>query len=208
MEKQKKDNKEETPEEVLQTIEKQHNIVKSQAVKVKNLKYQYKKLFKLKRMLRSFKQPVMYFERRSGKVEFYEKATMGIFEFKHTDGENRFIILTPNKQKEFGFGEHRYKGYYCHEDFPLPLPEDPLITTEQMNIIVDKSLNDIKEWKAKEIKAKSGFWKIIFIGMAGLIGLYIVYRIVVPNNPPTAQEVQTIAEIPIQLLNVTPTIIG
>lgn len=165
------------------TIEKHQETRQSQATRIKNLFTKHKKWLKTTYECAEFEEPIMFLERRNGEVQWYEKATAGLFSFDHSDGSKRFLVLVPNKQKKFGFGNKRFRGYYCHEDYPLPLPQDPYLTTEQLNIIVEKSLNDINKWKATEYKAKGEMWKKIGIGIALVIGALALYAILAPKNP-------------------------
>jgi hypothetical protein len=94
----------------------------------------------------------------------------------------------------FEYGKNQFKGFVCHEDFPMPLPEDPVLTTEMMGIVIEKTLNDMKKWKTEEWKAKTNFyWKVI-IGIAILAGMYILYKMLIEKQPPTGQEVTTITD--------------
>ena len=123
----------------------------------------------------------MFFERRDGTVEFYEGVTAGIFNYKHTDGGDRFIIIAPNKIKKFGFGKKQFRGYFTHEDYPLPLPQDPFMTSEQLNTLVQNSMNDYNKWKAKELQAKGIMWRQIAIGIAIIIGALILGQMFAPG---------------------------
>jgi hypothetical protein len=176
-------------QEIKEKIIRNKEFMTSNAERINNLMLKQKKFLRIQQSIVPFKEPVMFFERRSGDVEFYENVTVGNFEFKHSDGTRRFLLLTPSKQKRFGYGKWKFKGYFCHEDFPLPLPQDPLITTEQMNIFAEKSMNDIKEWQTKAIKAKTDMiWKIA-LGIALVIGAYALYNVLSPKAPPV-QEIQ------------------
>lgn len=178
-----------TKEEILQVIEKSKETRKSRAKKVKNLFLKHQKWRGTYYNTTKFKSPCVFLERRSGEVEFYEDATSGLMEYEHSDGTKRFIVLVPSMQKKFGFADRSFKGYQCHEDSPLPLGTDPTITTEQVNIIIDKSLNDIKEWKAKEVREYSNL--VWTIGIAVAIILVAVAFVVVlwPENTPQQAQV-------------------
>lgn len=181
-------------QEIITTINKQDELRKSQAKRIKNIITKHKAWKGARYNTTNFQEPVMFLERRSGEVEFYENATMGLFEYEHSDGEKRFLILTPSKLKKHGYADRAFKGYWCHEDHPLPLPEEPLITTEQVNIIVDKSLNDIKEWKAKEVQAWSNLTWTILIGIAIVIVAVALLVMLWPEKVPetTKTVIQTI----------------
>lgn len=172
-----------TEQQIITKLEKETIRRKSRAQRIDQLFLKYKKWFKETYETKDFKSPVMFFEKRSGEVEFYENVTTGLFEYKHSDGTTRFIIIIPSKQKKFGFANKTFKGYWCHEDYPLPLPEDPFLTVEQLNIAVEKALADVKEWKAKELKAKGDWWWKIGAGIALVIAAYTLFRLLVPQAP-------------------------
>ena len=66
-----------------------------------------------------FDEPIMIFIRRTGKAEWKERVTLGQFDFTHSNGEKRYIIIDRN-QIEFKVGDKKFKGYICHEDHPFP----------------------------------------------------------------------------------------
>jgi hypothetical protein len=170
-------------------------LAESKAKKRKIIFKKYKKLFRSYFETANFEEPVMILMRRTGKAEFFEKATAGEFKFTHSDGEERNIILTPRFMQTFEYGKNQFKGFVCHEDFPMPLPEDPVLTTEMMGIIIEKTLNDMKKWKTEEWKAKTNFyWKVI-IGIAILAGMYILYKMLIEKQPVTPQEVSNATDI-------------
>jgi len=205
---EKTEDKEElTSKMVYQVINKDTEERKSRGQRILNLFNKHKKWLKAYYSVVPFKEPIMFFERRSGEVEFHEDATAGVFEFTHSDKSKRFIILTPQKQKKFGFGNRMYRGYFCHEDYPLPLPQDPFLTSEQVNVIVDKSLNDMKMWKAKEIKASAEYWKAIGLAVAGIILAMAIYRMFAPSAPSPPSVVQSVKDTAINTLNMSKTIL-
>lgn len=166
----------------------------SQAARIKNLFTKHKEWFSRTYKTAPFEEPVLFFERRSGDVEFYEKATQGIFTYTHSDGSIRFVVLVPKFKKKFGFANKSFTGYYCHEDHPLPFPQDPYMTAEQMNILVEKSLNDIQKLKAQEISAKSDFFWKICLGIALIIGVIFIGYTIMPHHPdPVIQVVAPLA---------------
>lgn len=194
-------NKEEKPPEPIRTITKQEK--KSDAKKIKELMRKRKKFLKSYYDVAPFKEPVMFFERRSGETEFYEEVTAGMFEYEHSDGSKRFIIVNPNSQKKFGFGERKFRGYWAHEDYPITGHPDPLLTSEQVNMIVEKSLADMKKWKAQEVKAKGDLIWTIAIAIAVVIGAFALYKLLVPSSPEPERII-----IETALANVTPAIVG
>lgn len=180
---------------------------KSQAKKINELLKKQKGIIKEKINTTNFKSPVMFFERRSGEIEFYENVTKGMFEFKHSDGENRFIIINTNDKKKFGFADKTFHGYFAHEDYPITGKPDPLVTTEQINIIVEKSLTDIKEWQTKATRANTELIKTIAWGVIGIIIAIVIYKMMVPQATTTPTIITTTKDTTVQLVNTTRTIL-
>lgn len=176
-------------------INKPEDIKDTEAKRVKNLFKKYKKILGSEIKRCEFKEPVLFFIRQNNEVEFYEKVTAGLFNFKHSDGNDRYIIIHPKYQMKFGVGKFKYRGYICHENHPYPIPEEPLMSSEQMNIIVEKSLNDMKKYKAQEIKAKAGLIKAIAVVCAVIIGGIILYVLLKPNNPTSVQTISNVGSM-------------
>lgn len=172
---------------------------RSRAKKIRNLIKKQKGILKEEIKTTKFKEPIMLLERLNGEVELYEDVTKGLFEYKHSNGETRFIIVEPSTKRSFGFADRRFTGYIAHENYPITGLPEPLMTVEQVNTIVEKSINDMKEWKAKEIREYKGLVKWAFIGLAIVIVAYFLGKAIV-GSPPEAQTI-------IQVVNQTPTII-
>lgn len=187
-------NKKEQPLETGRTIDKNTTDRKTRAKKISRVFLKYQKWFKSEYETTNFKEPVLFLERRSGIVEFYEDATRGMFEFQHSDGKKRFIILT-GRPRTWGYGRRAFDAYYCHEDHPIPLPNDPLITTEQMNISIEKALNDYQQWAAQQKVALGKMWLYILGGVALVIVGITLYVLLKPDKRPTVQEVQTVVQV-------------
>lgn len=180
----------------------------SEATRRRTLFKKYKKLFKSKEALSDFQEPILFLERQSSKVEFYENATGGKFEYKHSDGKDRFIILDTRFLKSFDYAGRTFKGYYCHEDFPTPLPDSPIITAELVAIMFEKVLNDISKWKTEELKAKALNIKAWAIFAGVIIGGILLYVILAPSNPQTAQTLlENMTNATQNITNVTTTAI-
>lgn len=198
-------------EEEQQKKEEQRKIKNNQSLaERKRMLFKKKKgIFKEYYDTREFKEPILILMRRTQNAEFFEKATQGEFEYEHSDGTTRRIMLNSKYLQSFPYGKRTFKGYICHEDAPLPLPNEPEVSVETMGIAIDKTLNDIKKWTTQEIKAKGQLvWKIA-LGIMGILGVYILYKMLVPANAGnTATEVQVIKDTTITLTNLTPTVIG
>ena len=148
-----------------------------------------------------FKEPMMFFIRRTGKVEMYENVTLGRFCFTHSNKEERYIIIDRN-QLELKVGDKKFKCYITHEDFPFPLPETPLLTTEMFDVTIDKTLHDRKDWEEKTLKARADLiWKFA-IGIAVVIGAYALFRMVIPQHPDTTPEQAAIAAAQANMSNI------
>ena len=143
-----------------------------------------------------------------GKVEFFEEATKGQFVYQHSDGEERYITLNPRWLQTFDYGKKTFRGYICHEDHPYPLPEEPTVTAEMTGIAVEKTLNDVKKWKTKELSEKTKMWQTIFFGIAMIIAAAALYRTLVPANPEViVRTVETVAETTVKTITANGTLI-
>jgi hypothetical protein len=179
----------------------------SQAKRIRTLFTKQKKLMGSYYKAVDFEEPFAELIRNNGETELYEKATKGVFKFTHSSGEEREIFLTPSKQIRRTFLDRSSKGYILHEDNPLPLPENPILTVETMNLAIEKTLNDIRKWKAEEYEAKSDFVKsfawILGIAIAG----WILYKLLVPSPDVIIQQAPPIAtavkNTTVQIINAT-----
>lgn len=164
---------------------------KTEAKRIKTLFKKHKGLIKDHQKTANFKEPILILMRRGNKAEFYEKANTGEFTFEHSDGTTRHILINQKNLQTFDYGQKTFRGYICHEDTPIPLPEEPIVTSELLNIAINKTLNDIKKWKAEETKAKGELiWKA-GLAIAVIILAYAMYTLLKPEAPPT-QIVQTL----------------
>lgn len=158
--------------------------LQTKAEKRRTLFKKYQKLFFAHQETAEFKEPILILMRRNNKAEFFENATQGEFTYQHSDGQERKIILTPKNMQTFDYGKKSFKGYICHEDYPLPLPEDPILTVETIQIVIDKALNDLKKWKAEEQRAFGEMIFKILAGLALIAAIFVLYKMLVPE-PPT-----------------------
>jgi hypothetical protein len=166
---------------------------KSRAQKIKVLLKKYKKWSGEYYDTKDFKEPALLLLRRTNRVEFFEDATQGEFYFEHSDGSQRMLLLNPRYQQTFDYGKKTFRGYICHEDQPLPYPTNVELTSELVTLSHEKTLNTLKEWKAKEIKAKGDLvWKIGG-AIAMCILAYAMYKLMVPGDP--TPEATVIKEI-------------
>lgn len=153
----------------------------SKAQKIKILLKKYDGRFKSYMEMSSFEEPVVFLLRNNRRAEFYEKATSGKFIFIHTDGKERSIDLSPQFLHTFDYGKRNFKGYVCHEDFPTPLPEIPVVTGEMYQMGIEKTLNDFKKWKADETRAIGDMWWKILLGLGAVILAIGAVKLLVPS---------------------------
>lgn len=182
-ERQERPEEEPTVEEVIIDLRAQ----KTQARKVNILLKRYQGWFKKQYELTNFEEPALLLIRRTGKIEFREKATQGLLEIMHTDGHRRFIVLDPRKQLNMEYGTRTIRTYIVHEDYPFPLPENPIIDSESFTTNVEQTLNNIGNFRAKEINATANLIKTIAIGGAILLALFIVWKMVIPDPQQAGQ---------------------
>lgn len=186
--------KEEQELETGNIIIRDETIKKSRAKKISKVFLKYQKWLKQEYETTQFKEPVLFLIRRSGVTETHEDATRGLFDFTHSDGQKRFLILT-GRPKTMHYGKRAFDYYICHEDHPLPLPNDPLITTEQMNISIEKALNNYQEWAAKQKIAVGKMYYYIFGGIALIVLAFTLYVMLKPDKTPRITEVQTVVQV-------------
>jgi hypothetical protein len=154
----------------------------SKAQLIKSALHMHKSLLKKKQFLTDFKEPVAFLMRRNHNIEFYENASSGYFYFKHTDGDKRNILLTPNRMHSFPYAGRKVRCYILHEDFPLPLPEDPIVSSELITISQQKTMQDFNKYKLKEAQLKQGNIKAWFIGIAVVIGAIALAAVLIPQS--------------------------
>jgi len=148
--------------------------------KLNALYRKYKKGLKARYDLAPFNEPVLQLERTNGTIEFYDKAIAGVYTFEHTDGTHRHLTLK-GFPKTMKFYDQTIKVWTCHEDFPFQIPENPLVTSELFTQSKDKDLNDTKNYKAQIINAKSKMIYQMLIGIAIVIAVIILGKMMLPN---------------------------
>lgn len=148
----------------------------SRARRIRMLLKKNERVFKDKQVITDFKEPVLFLRRRSGDTEIYEDASKGTFVFRHSDGYSREIYLEPSTQGTMDYGKRKFKYYFCHEDYPLPLPENPQVSVDTINAIVEKSNLDMKKLNQKMSEMKLRTWKVIGWFGLGLVLLFILYK--------------------------------
>jgi len=175
----------------------------SQATRMKILFKQYETTFKRHQDLAVFREPIAFLHRRTGRVEFYDNVTSGDFSFTHTDGTEKQIPLTPAFLKTFDYGKRTFKGYILDEDNAFPLPQTPFISIEQYTMGMTKMLNNFSKWKQKEFEGIGNMWWKILIGLAVLVGVIVVGKMLLPDlklNPFSKDTAEGVAEIGLILI--------
>lgn len=164
-------------EELLKRILSDEKEPQSRARRVRMLLKKNEAVFKDKKVLTDFKEPILQLIRRSGEVEFYEDASKGSFVFKHSDGQDREIYLNPSGQLTFDYGKRKFKGYICYEDSPTNLPEHPRVTAETINGIVEKATMDMRKMNSRKQELQLKTIKVLGMLALGAGLLYILYKI-------------------------------
>lgn len=165
---------------------------KSKAKEINILFKKYDKLIKSYYELAHFEEPIAQLIRRNGTIQFFEGATKGNFTFEHSDGTEKTIVLDPRYIKTFKYGRHNFRGYILDEDNATPLPDNPYLSSELYTISINKTLNDQKDWHAKEITAKGNMMLNIFIGIGLvvlIVGIYIIPQLLRGGNPDQVLDV-------------------
>lgn len=162
--------------------------------------------------LTNFKEPVGFLIRRNREIEFYENLTGDRFNYEHSNGEERYIELSIN-QLEFPYAGKKVRTYIMQEDNRYPLPNQPILEAERIEIAIEKVSNDFKKWSAKEWEAKGDYWWKIALGIAVVIGVYVLAKLVLPSGdtnveqsiaqPVVQQIAQNISRVPPEQTTIT-----
>jgi hypothetical protein len=142
-----------------------------------------------KKDMRPFKEPIVFLIRRGGKVEFYEGIKEDVFRFTHSDNEEYDIQLRTFPPLTFEYGSTTFRGYVLDEDNPFPLPQKPKLYIDQFKMIIEKVWVNVQSRKALETKAITGLLKMVVIGIAVIIGGYILYKTMVRGDTETAKVI-------------------
>jgi hypothetical protein len=154
----------------------------SRAKRIKILLKAYEKKFTGEYLkMANFQEPIVMLMRNTRKIEFFDNATTGWFQYNHTDATTRKVKLSPEFLQTFDYGKRTFKGYILHEDHPTPLPESPVVTAEQFQWAIDKTQQDLVNHKAKELGARGDMWYKILIGIAVIIGVFGLIKLLVPD---------------------------
>lgn len=161
---------------------------RSRARRIKSLFKKQKKLIKNRKTLTDFKEPILLFIKTNNTVEFYEDVTGGTFTFTPTDkalrDKQHAIIINPNKQLTFDYGDKRFRGYIHYELDAHSYPHSPMQDVKAYNIAMNKILADVKEWQSKERVATGKMFWYIFLGIAAIIGALALWSMLAPNTLP------------------------
>lgn len=160
-------------------------LTKDEAKRIKTLIQKQKGFITDKKTIKQFKEPIMFFMRQTGHVEFYENVRKTRFEYEHSNGENRYILLHPQKLLTFDYGNNTFKEYICYEEKGTPYPDNPTLEASHLNITLEKTLHDMQKWRAEVLKAKGKIVWYALGGIAVIILAYAMYVLLNPTPPPT-----------------------
>lgn len=168
----------------------------SLAKKISSLMYKKKKLMGSYYQRTGFKEPFLILQRRNGECEIFEEATKGYFSYDHSDGSERKILLKPIWQIKLKFLDDSPRGYYCHEDSPIPLtaPDNMPFMVEEFWGAIEKVYRDQKDWddSKKVIEHFTGFVKALVPLALAIGGIWIVWVLVAPDQA----VIQTVEQAP------------
>lgn len=168
-----------TLKEVINKLEERNEKI-SKAKKIRMLITKQKGLIKKKKSFTEFDEPVLFLNRRDGKIDFYEKATAGKFIFTHSDGKPRYIELRPTDQRTFPYGDKRVRCYIAHEDRPFAEWDNPINDSESVMLGYEKTkATDLKyQAELERLKNKARLtWVWILLAIAGaVIGIAFAYN--------------------------------
>lgn len=156
-------------------MEDYRKVLKTQAKERRTVFKKAKGLLRSYYNISEFDEPIAILMRRNQKCDFFEKVTKGNFFIQHSDGNERQIFIDPKFLQTFNYGKHTFKGYILHEDFPTPLPEDPLVTSEMISIANYKTLNDMSQWKAQTKLMDAKTKSVVTYGIIILLGLGVIF---------------------------------
>lgn len=181
---------------------------KSKARRIRTLIKRQKKLFKTIDATTDFKEPVLFFIRTNGRVELYENATSGYFEYAPTNAEKGSkmmkIMLDPAKQQIMDYGTKSFRCYFHREGDAVSYPHIPLLDVEAYNISQQKTLNDLIKHEATKIKAQAIKLKSIAWIVAALLAGLALWGMLAPQTMPWNQPEQVVRVIE----NTAPTVLG
>ena len=176
---------------------KNEEVTKSRATKINHLFMKQKGIIGTYQKLADFKQPALILMRNGKRGEFYENATTGRFEYTHSNGEDMHIDLNRHFIQTLDYADREVQIYFCHEDYPFPLPHEPIITAEMKKLSDEKILNDYRKWTAEEYKAKGDMWWKILIGIAACGLVYMLIKMLTGGGEAEVAEPvkQTVTQV-------------
>lgn len=71
----------------------------------------------------TFKEPLLFIVRATGKVEIKEGQGVGLVKIMRSDGNMGMITLSPQKLLSFRWGDDMFKAWIIYENAATPLPE-------------------------------------------------------------------------------------
>lgn len=174
-------------------LKQQINAIKRKNKKIHTVLTKHRKLFTSYIDRVDFKEPLLFLARRNGKTEIYEGVTTGKHEFEHTDGSQRYILVSRANIQRMDYGKGEFSYFWCHEDFPLPFPNTGAYSTDEVVIALEKATHELEQLKAKPLnKYADTIWKTA-LGIAVIIAAYTFYKMlagdVTPPEPTQAAQI-------------------
>lgn len=176
----------------------------SKAKRIDNMLLKVKSNIGTIQKLANFKQPAMILMRNNKRAEFYENATTGKFAYTHSDGEDMEITLDRHFIVTLQYAGKDLDIYFCHEDYPFPLPHSPIVTAKMIKLVIEKTVNDYRKWTAEEFKAKGDMWWKILLGIAAVIIAYGIIKLLLPSNPQAAAVATEVVNTTIRNVTIMP----
>lgn len=155
---------------------------KSKATRINTLLTKQKAFIGSIEKLVPFKEPVLQLIRNNGDVTWHENATSGVFEFEHSNGNDAKIILDPSYIKRFHYAGGVFRGYIADEDSGLPWDRRVRLDAVSLNNFTNNMFEARAKWEAQLQKAKGNKIYTIAFGIAIVIGVLILGRMLIGDS--------------------------
>lgn len=119
-------------------------------------------------------EPILMMIRDNMDVEIKEKVPSGDLKYERTDGMLAVTNLSNKKLLGFKWGDNVIRGWIAYEREGTALPVEPLYDSRIQLESYEAIVQNKKDFKAQEIKAKTGWINAIFGGIAILLLLLII----------------------------------
>ena len=146
----------------------------SQAEKIESVLQVTKGILGEKEKLAKFEEPLIQLMRRTGKLEWFHKATEGAFSFDHTNGGKRTVQIDRGNLWRGEYANENVEMYIIHEDYPTSFPENPIVTGQMIENLIDKTQHDTASLKTRELRAKGDLVYKVALAITVIVGGVIV----------------------------------